>query len=301
MTIIQHLSEIADNYDIYLVDQWGVLHNGHICFEQARDALGQLKKHNKTIIILSNSSKPYDATAEMLTNLGVTQDYYDAIITSGTDFQDNILNRHHPFYQNLGKYCYVLSWEQDLIATEQQAHLQHVVLENMPLETVADINHADFILCAGINREESIDYYRPLLQQAKMRNIPMACINPDKISVAPDGSLELCPGAIAEIYEQEYGGTVCWHGKPYEAVYQAAERITKQKMSKKFLAIGDSIHHDIQGIKNMGGDGLFITSGIAWHEMGLAQQYDDANETMLQEFYQKHQIFADYAQTKLRW
>ena len=298
MHLIQHFSQLIDDYDIYLVDQWGVLHNGQVGFSGAFDALNALKQNGKTVIILSNSSRPYDATATMLDDLGFPAYLYDSIITSGTDFQDNILNRHQVFYQNLGKKCFTISWERDLKSINGQI-LQHAVLDDMPLESVDDVMQADFILCAGINRQATLDNYRPLLQQAKQRNLPMVCINPDKVSVTPDGRLELCPGAIAELYEQEYQGNVSWHGKPYAPIYQAAERIAECKIDKRVLAIGDSIHHDIQGIKQMGGDGLFITGGIAWQEIGLAKQYDSPNLQQLQVFYQKHQIFADYAQPKL--
>ena len=156
MPIIEKFSQIADNYDVFLVDQWGVLHNGAVGFPDARDAIFELKKRDKTIIIFSNSSRPYQATSDMLETLGYPATCYDSIITSGTDFQDNVLHRHHEFYQNLGKYCYVLSWEQDV------SNGSHMALHDMPLESVQDIAKADFILCAGINRQESIDSYQPL-------------------------------------------------------------------------------------------------------------------------------------------
>ncbi len=298
--ILKNFRIIAEKYDVFLVDQWGVLHNGFNGFADAQMAMSELKKMGKTIIILSNSSRPYAPTAAMLTDLGYSEDLYDDIITSGTDFQQNILHRHQPFYQDLGNKCYVLSWEQDVIRAQGEK-LQHLILQDMPLQAVNALAEADFILCAGINRQEPLQSYQALLQQAQSLKLPMICINPDKQSVAPDGQMHLCPGAIAAWYEEEYQGNVHWHGKPYLPVYQSAARIAGRPVDGSFLAIGDSIHHDIQGIKNAGGDGLFITSGIAWQELGLRGQYQDSDSMALQKFYQKYDIFADYAQTRLVW
>ena len=47
MVYLQNLATIIDSYDIYLVDQWGVLHNGVQPFLLALEAMAQLKKNRK--------------------------------------------------------------------------------------------------------------------------------------------------------------------------------------------------------------------------------------------------------------
>ncbi len=297
--ILQKLREIASRYDVYLVDQWGVLHNGVELFPDALEAMIGLKEQGKQVIILSNSSKPRLFTENFLSDLGFHRQYYDYLITSGSDFQDNIFMGQDEFYQKLGKKCYLLSWQQDM--TLKDGKVQHAVLIDLPIEVVSNIDSADFILCAGVDRAQDLADYFELLEQAKMRNLPMICINPDQFSVNSMGIIEICPGAIAAVYEEKYQGIVRWHGKPYPWVYQTAARFAGQDVGKNFLAIGDSLHHDIKGIKDAGGDGLFITSGVAWQDLGLTHQYDDASATALQRLYDDFAIYPDYAQTRLVW
>ena len=299
MKYLAHLKDIVDSYDIYLVDQWGVLHNGVQPFLPALEALAQLKKIGKTVIILSNSSQPRKFTADFLQKLRFTDQHYDFIITSGSDFQDNILHPRDGFYQNLGKNCYVLSWQQDLMMANGK--MQHATLPDLPLNLVGKLDDADFILCAGINRDKKLEDYTPLLEQAKSLSLPMVCINPDKYSVNVEGEMELCPGTIADSYERDYHGSVRWHGKPYPSIYQAAAHFAGRAIDHRFLAIGDSLDHDIKGIKDAGGDGLFLTSGIAWQDLGLKNQFDIASNESVEKYFQQKQIFADYVQNQLIW
>ena len=109
----------------------------------------------------------------------------------GSDFQDNILGPRDVFYQNLGKNCYVLSWQQDLMMANGK--MQHATLPDLPLNLVGTLDDADFILCAGINRDKKLEDYTPLLERAKSLSLPMVCINPDKYSVNPEGRDGIMP------------------------------------------------------------------------------------------------------------
>jgi len=55
--IINNISEIIEKYDTFILDQWGVLHNGGNAFEHSVETLNLLKKNNKKVVILSNSGK----------------------------------------------------------------------------------------------------------------------------------------------------------------------------------------------------------------------------------------------------
>src|SRR3546814_1901595 len=54
---VERLSQIAEGYDLFLIDQWGVLHNGEMPHESAVAALRMLHAAGKTIVVISNSSK----------------------------------------------------------------------------------------------------------------------------------------------------------------------------------------------------------------------------------------------------
>ena len=68
-------------------------------------------------------------------------------------------------------------------------------------------------------------------------------------------------GEIAKRYQDHFNGSVDYFGKPYSAIYQAC--LSKVDESKRILAIGDSIEHDIVGANNMGIDSLLVKSGVS--------------------------------------
>lgn len=54
---IPALSAVADAYDAFLVDQYGVLRDGRGPYPGAAETLVRLKQAGKRVIILSNSGK----------------------------------------------------------------------------------------------------------------------------------------------------------------------------------------------------------------------------------------------------
>ena len=52
------LSSIADKYELFYVDLWGVIHNGIILHEKAISALKEITKRNKDYVLLTNAPRP---------------------------------------------------------------------------------------------------------------------------------------------------------------------------------------------------------------------------------------------------
>ena len=67
----QGISDISDSYSAFIIDQWGVLHNGEHAYEGAVECLKELKGRKKHIIILSNSCKRAEENRERLKELGI--------------------------------------------------------------------------------------------------------------------------------------------------------------------------------------------------------------------------------------
>ncbi|MAL73599.1 MAG: TIGR01459 family HAD-type hydrolase [Rhodospirillaceae bacterium] len=241
------LRDIADQYALFVVDQWGVLHDGHTPLPGAIEALRGLKETGAAVTLLSNSGKRVSESYKRLTALGFDRSLYDLAITSGEQVHHGLSTRDTPFYAALGPRYLMFAWDED-----------RGIVEDTGFEEVDDIDQADFILCAGTDRR-SLEDYQPILARALERDLPLTCANPDRVSVQPDGSLKVCPGAIAEMYER-MGGRVQWHGKPGLDAYHSIRDITG--VSGSGLGIGDSLAHDIAGANAAGLDGLFITGGI---------------------------------------
>jgi HAD superfamily hydrolase (TIGR01459 family) len=263
--IIDGLGQIADDYGLFVIDQWGVLHDGETAHPGAVDAMENLRaladRTGAGIALLSNSGKRVDASYERLEALGIARRLYDFVLTSGEQVYQGLRQRgqdsaNDPFYASLGSRFVGFWWDDD-----------RGILEGCDVEEVADVDQADFILCSGTDRG-ALEAYRPTLARALARDLPMTCANPDRVSVQPDGSLKMCPGAVAEAYEQ-MGGRVRWHGKPQPQAYDVIREHFGFGPEIKGLGIGDSLQHDIQGAIDSDLDGLFIAGGI--HRQDLSR------------------------------
>ena len=143
------LREIADNFDTYLVDQWGVLHDGHTSHKPAVEAMHQLKALDKRLHILSNSSRRASTTHGNLIRMDIDPNLFDSFVTSGEEVWQAFRSRDDTFYTNLGKRCLVLQWGQD-----------DQFFEGLDLEQVDQIDDAEFILLNGTEKDRFHEYDR---------------------------------------------------------------------------------------------------------------------------------------------
>ena len=254
---ISGLREVANDYDVYLVDQWGVLHDGHTAHDAAIEVMRRLKDDGKKLIILSNSSRRASTTRGNLIRMEINPDLFDSFATSGEEVWRAFQARNDKFYGGLGRKCVVLQWGKD----EQ-------FFEDLDLEPVDTIEEAEFILLNGTEKDRFPEY-DALLRNAAERNLPLICSNGDFVSITPDGELVQCPGVVAQRYEA-LGGQVRWHGKPTEGAYRMA--LDGVAADARILAIGDSLYHDIGGAAANGFSSLFITSGIHRPELEAAPE-----------------------------
>ena len=80
---IEGLRSIADNYDLFYIDLWGVVHNGIILHEKAIIALKELLKINKNFVLLTNAPRPIHTVKMILEKMGMEQKIRDHVFTSG--------------------------------------------------------------------------------------------------------------------------------------------------------------------------------------------------------------------------
>ena len=286
MKTIQGLGEIAGNYDLFLIDQWGVLHNGATPYDSAIDTLARLRAAGKPVVILSNSARRVHVGIETMDAMGIPRDLYDHLVTSGEQTWQALRHRDDAFHAGLGRRCLLFSWGADRGLTGG----------GIDLELVDDLADAEFILMAGTNREP-LDHWEPILQEALGRGIPMICANPDMVSVTPEGELVICPGQVARRYE-EIGGKVHWHGKPYRSVYEACFALYPQ--AERVVGIGDSLYHDVAGAASAGIDSLFVAAGI--HAQALDIRWgEDPDPAHLAGLCAEYGQAPDYTIPVFRW
>ena len=252
---IAGLAEIAADYDLFLLDQWGVMHDGETPLPGAIAALQGLRDMGKPVVLLSNSARRMVVGIANLERIGFDRALYAHLVTSGEETWEHLRARTEPFYAALGRRCFMFTWEGDRGLSDGQ-----------DLVRAEGIGHADFILAAGTSGKPVSDY-EDTLQAAAARGLPMICANSDFTSIAPDGTMAVCPGSIARRYE-ELGGRVRWHGKPDGSVYQTC--LALYPAAKRVIGIGDSLYHDIGGAARAGIDSLFVAGGIHRHDLRIA-------------------------------
>ena len=245
---IAGLREVADRYDGYVVDLWGVMHDGVRAFPEAVAALRHLRNRGARIALLSNAPRRSALAAERSAAIGVTTDLYDTMITSGEDCWLG-LQASPP-----GRRALFIHADRD-----------RNFLDGLEIEPVGDPALADFLLVLGVEHDiEELSSFETPLEAAKARDLVMLCANPDLV-VLHGGTLELCAGSIAQRYEA-IGGRVQYHGKPHPAVYaRAFEALGIGK--SRILAIGDSLRTDIAGAQTAGIDSAFVADGIHLEEL----------------------------------
>ena len=232
---ISGLSALVDSFDLFMIDQFGVLHDGAMPYSGTIDCLEKLKANGKAVILLSNSGKRAVDNISRLADLGFSRELFDEVVTSGEVAWHGIVDRSFgtPFVP--GKRMFVVG------------HDDHDYgFEKLGVKLVCDPTAADFILiAASLAPRMSLEQYREILAGAAASGIPALCCNPDRLMLTATG-VQPSAGEIASLY-CKLGGEVTFVGKPYPAMYAFARNQCRRGGSARTLAIGDSIEHDICG------------------------------------------------------
>ena len=274
-TTVAHL---AEQFTTFLLDQYGVLHNGQEVYPGTLDALQQLQEAGKTVILLSNSGKRAENNYHRMEKLGLGRELFQAVVTSGEV-------GHYLFTQGLAKLglsedanCWVISRDED-----------RSPLQGSTLVEVDEPGSAEIVILSGSRGDsESWDLCVQRLQPALERKLPCVCLNPDKWMLTPSG-LAYGAGTIADYYEAQ-GGKVHWIGKPYPEMYAFAQEAQGFTLGE-VVAVGDSIEHDILGAKRFGCQGAWVRGGIL----------RDASASEVQQVITEHQARPDFQMESFAW
>jgi HAD superfamily hydrolase (TIGR01459 family) len=246
------IAALAERYDGFLLDQWGVLHDGRAAYPGAIEALTELRDRGKKIVIISNSGRRSAANVATMEALGFPRALWDDLVSAGEDAWRN-LKMMPP-----GRRPHVIDKDGE-----------RGLLVGLNLMPAADVCNADFLLTLGVDETDLAAYDRRL-EEARRRDLLMVCANPDHWRFAADGSLLPAAGALADRYEQ-MGGRVRRHGKPHAPIYEtclASLAVPKPRI----VAVGDSVPHDIAGAKGVGLATALVTGGVHAEELGEAPE-----------------------------
>jgi HAD superfamily hydrolase (TIGR01459 family) len=250
--ILEGLAPVAGDYDGYVLDLWGVVHDGRALYPGVADCIGQLRAHGKRIVFLTNAPRRAWFIQGMLDRMGLDRALYDGIISSGEVSWRWLRERPLPWFQALGPRAFHLGPERDLSVVEDGA-----------ATLAATPEAADFLLNTGPDPDRgahSAEAYREVLARCHAAGLPMLCVNPDR-AVMVAGERIICAGALADIY-LEWGGDVFEVGKPDPAVYGPVMELLGLADPARVLAVGDTPHTDLAGAAAAGMDSLWAMTGL---------------------------------------
>ena len=252
--VINSFEEISDKYNVFILDQWGVMHDGHHGYDHAIDAVKHLIEKNKQLIIISNSSKRRISSINRLKDLGFDKNNFIEVMTSGEMIWQELKDFSYK-YDFKSKNCFHI-----FDSSKEDGKDFRIGLEKFKF--IDNIKDADFILaCTPFQNTKPIDYI-PILKEALEMNLIMFCANPDFVTIEENNDKNIyCMGTIADLYDH-MGGKVVILGKPSKEIYLKSCKQLDQIDKSKTLAVGDSLDHDILGASNFGVDSALITSGI---------------------------------------
>ncbi|KAL7487692.1 hypothetical protein ACHAW6_013260 [Cyclotella cf. meneghiniana] len=317
-------------HDTFLLDMWGVMHNGHEPYEGVLETIRELKERGKKLTILSNSSKRRDDIEIMLEKLGFNLEDFENIITSG-DISHVLLRNDAP---SLG--C--SNWEiiSNLIQNNQRKVFVFGSGDNDESYcisagwTLAPIQEADLIVSRGtftindgttvVSKTDNEDEYWSIMERSMMiaaqRKVPMLVTNPDK--VRPDASRNPMPGSIGDTYERFLWTSHCPPmgemseenartyvkriGKPFQEVYDIALHGSD---SSKAIMIGDALETDITGGNAIGCSTVWVIKdgihNVDVEEKGMQRVVDGFNANSEVTYAYGKKVTPDYAVDNFRW
>lgn len=255
MRFIGGLAELAQGYDGFIVDLWGVIHDGLAPYPGALECLERLRP--KPVLLLSNAPRRAGAVQATLRGLGISRALYTAILTSGEATWQALADRADPFFAAVGGKVYHIGPARD-----------RGVIDPDRLRLVASPVEADFLLNTGPDDQrdgQALEAFTAELDACLAAGLAMICANPD-LEIVRGGQRILCAGALASYYEAR-GGLVRWIGKPYPEIYRRALS-TLNMPPGRVLAIGDSLRTDIAGARNAGLDSAWVLGGLHADELG---------------------------------
>lgn len=216
-----------DKYDIWLLDQFGVLHDGTNPLPGAIEIVEELLRRKKKVVITSNTSQRSSVAMQRFKNLGFPP-VHD-FITSG-EFCWFHLKK---VYGGRGKKAIIFSWKGPLGG--------EAFLEGTDIEITDNVEEADVLIFHGSetlnSREISLretgnldPEVEHVLSVASKRQLTAVCANQDRKAMWTSGE-HYMPGILEEVYRTQYGGKTEFFGKPDLEFFNAAIELGSRAMA----------------------------------------------------------------------
>jgi HAD superfamily hydrolase (TIGR01459 family) len=267
--IVDGLATLADDYDGFVIDTAGVLHDGLASYPGALEALRHLKSRGKKVSLLTNQARRSSSVGRLLGDMGIVPDLYDHLLTSGELAHQWLRHRPEDWLQELGTACLHFGPIRD-------AELIH----GLDMEAVDQPYLAQFVLCTGFNEvEDVLADYEEVFRICIAKELPLLCADPERWRLS-GGERRHAAGTMARRYA-ELGGDVEYCGLPFGDLYARCFELLGIDNHTRILAVGDNLATDLAAAAAAGIDSVLITGGLhaedlqtAWGEAPTSERLE---------------------------
>lgn len=280
MTVYENLQEIADCFEVFLFDAYGVFWNGSGFYKNSKKTMQKLVQNGKIVVVVSNSTLMH---ADMLVSyerkgMQVGREY-NFMVSSGEVLRKDLLEQRLTFAScaNPLNYFVIGSPNEKLFADTKY-------------KQVENLEEADFVFCGVpfLNQKQVRDFsqyqadfypakadkngeiccwdtavlepFVPILEKAAKLRLPVLNANPDfmaqeghQLAEYKEAVFVVRNGSLAEFLRQK-GNEVLEYGKPHQNIYDYVFDILKKHNIRcpksKICMIGDTVRTDIKGALN---------------------------------------------------
>lgn len=288
----QGISDISDSYTGFVIDTWGVVHNGQQMFESVPDCLKELQTRKKFVMLLSNTEKRSDEAAAELKAMGLPSNAYSQIVTSGEMLWQGIKAQNEGIFLGLGDTFYLIGGERT-----------REFMKTLPVSEVKSIADAKFLLISGWDPLTSgVAAYEEVLREAIRRRLKILCVHPDTRALL---GANYANGGTAMIAKrvQELGGVVNIIGKPFKPLFHHAISILHKNdiYPGQTVMIGDTMAHDIVGAALVNMDTCLVRNGLHAPAFKNATTPGEVNKMLNLLVAQYNGVRPTYLVDRLKW
>ena len=227
------LADIAEGFDVFLLDAFGVLNIGETAIEGVAERIRDLRDAGKRVLVVSNAAGyPKRVLIERYARLGFEFTPED-VVTSRDALLGELATRAPMRWGIMASQRF---------AMEELEHLDcHFLTEDTDTYNAAE----GFLL---IGAAEWSEERQELLVAATRKNPrPVLVGNPDIVAPREVG-LSREPGFYAHRLADETGIEPEFFGKPFASIYDLAlARLGGEPDRARILMVGDTLHTDVLG------------------------------------------------------
>jgi len=244
------LSSLADRFQVFVFDAFGVLNAGPRAFPAAVERFRELQQRGKQVQILSNAATAsHAALVEKYRRMG-----FDIM-------PDQLISSRWLLERSLSNHAREGLWgviapgksEPDTLPVRWQP-----VRPPVTAQLKRELDSYDGLIMLS-SEDWNEDMQRALEATLARRPRPLEIANPDL--VAPRGDcLTLEPGFFAHRLREATGIVPTFYGKPYAPAFRAVLERFADVPPDQILMVGDTLHTDILGGQNAGMKTLLVTA-----------------------------------------